>query len=337
MGLKIKVYIIDKPFCGQDISVMGRPLAEHLRYNFPNANLIENPEDAIAQGEDFLALLYTNSPLCDARYLNEKCLEMLASPFGKCKIGDGYLQNLRSLNGKTYTCSHAKACKVQQLHDISSIYAFLKKEMLYKLANQNACILHPESTHIDITASIGKGCIIHPMVRLEGNTVIGDNVELYPYCHLIDTQIGEGSKLYSTFAHSAIVGANCAVGPFTCLRAGSIVGDNCRVGPYVEIKKSTLGTGVKAAHLAYIGDSFVDSHTNIGCGVVFANYDGKHKHQSRVGKNVFIGANTNLIAPVTIGDNVFIAAGSTVTQDLPTGSFCIARSREVIKPDYQKD
>jgi len=337
LGFNIKVYIIDKPFCGQDILIMGRALKEHLKHNFPNATLIKEIGEAKAQGEGFLALLYTNSPLCNAKYLDEKCSEMLAGPFAYCKIGDGFLQNLNATGKKTYICNHARACRVQTFHDISVIYNYLKREELYKLANQNICILHPQSTHIDITVSIGEGSIIHPMVRLERGTTIGNNVEVFPYCHISDTQIGDNSKLYSTFANSAVVGANCMVGPFACLRPGTIIGDNCRIGPYVEIKKSVLGKGVKAAHLAYVGDSFVDSGTNIGCGAVFANYDGKRKHKTKVGKNVFIGANTNLIAPVSIGDNVFIAAGSTVTKDLPDNSFCIARSREVIKPDYQKD
>lgn len=337
MAFDIKVYIIHKPFCGQDISVMGRPLKEHLRYNLPNAAIIENAKDIKTEGAAFVALLYTNTPLCNIKYLNEKCSEMLASPFNYCKIGDGYLQNLNSISKKMYTCSNPRACKVQTLHDIGVIYSFLKKEVLYKLASQNVCILHPQSTHIDIAVSIGEGSIIHPMVRLEGNTKICNNVEIFPNTHLIDTQIGDNSKLYSTFAQCAIVGANCTLGPFSCLRPDTTIGDECRVGPYVEIKKSTLGKGVKAAHLVYVGDSFVDSGTNIGCGTVFANYDGKQKHKTKVGKNVFIGANTNLIAPVSIGDNVFIAAGSTVTKDLPANSFCIARCREIVKTDYQKD
>jgi UDP-N-acetylglucosamine diphosphorylase/glucosamine-1-phosphate N-acetyltransferase len=334
LAADIKIYIIDRPFYGQDICLMGRPLREYALYNFPDALLISDANDVCEEGADFLALIYTDTPLCDMRFLAEKRSEITSSPFSMLKIGAGYLKNLRSAGEKEVICNDPKAIRVQCASDISAIYDYLKKQTLYRLSHNNVFIIHPESTHIDTTVSIGEGSIIHPMVCLKGGTRIGSNVEIFPFTELMDTQIGDNSKLYSAFAQSAVVGSACTIGPFTCLRPGAVIGDNCRVGPYVEIKKSTLRDNVKAAHLAYIGDSFVDSGTNIGCGVVFANYDGKNKHKTTVGKNVFIGANCNLVAPLTIGDNAFIAAGSTLTKDLPAKSFCIARSREVIKPDY---
>ena len=121
-----------------------------------------------------------------------------------------------------------------------------------------------------------------------------------------------------------------------CL-ACSVIGDGCRVGDYVEVKNSILRDGVKAAHLAYIGDAEVGEGTNIGCGTVFANYDGKFKHRTEVGKNVFVGCNANLIAPIKVGDGAFIAGGSTVTDDVPAGEICFGRARQVNRPKKRKE
>ena len=129
----------------------------------------------------------------------------------------------------------------------------------------------------------------------------------------------------------ARVGKNCTVGPFAHLRKGANVGDNCRVGDFVEIKNSVVGEGTKVSHLAYVGDADVGENCNIGCGVVFCNYDGKNKHRTRVGNNCFIGSNVNLIAPVEIADGAFVAAGTTVTEGAGKGDFVIGRVRQQIR------
>lgn len=154
---------------------------------------------------------------------------------------------------------------------------------------------------------------------------------LYPFNDIEDTVIENGADVRSSFIVGARIGAKTTVGPFATLRRDAVVGKGCRVGDYVEIKKATLADGVKVAHLAYIGDAEVGSNTNVGCGTVFANYNGKIKQRTVVGKNAFLGANTNLVAPLNIGDGAYIAAGSTVTDDVPTELLCIARSRQVFK------
>ncbi len=185
------------------------------------------------------------------------------------------------------------------------------------------------TNYIDDNVTIGKGSIIYPMVCLYGNTIIGENCTIYPYTDLTDTTVGNNTDIRSTFATATRIGDNCTIGPFACLRAGADIANNCRVGDFVEIKNSNLGTGVKVAHLSYIGDSNVGDSTNVGCGTVFANYDGKKKQHIEVGKNVFIGCNTNLIAPLSIGDNTFIAGGSTITHSLPKDSFAKSRSPQI--------
>lgn len=190
--------------------------------------------------------------------------------------------------------------------------------------------------YADASCIIEDGAIICPMVVLRGDCRICKGAIIYPFCDLQDTIVGENTEVRSTFSVGAIIGKNCSVGPFACLRKGAIIDDGCRVGSFVEVKNSHLECGVKCAHLAYVGDSCVGEGTNIGCGVVFANYNGKIKRGVKVGKRAFIGCNANLIAPVNIGDGAYIAAGSTVTEDVPSGSFCIARARQTTKSSLPK-
>ena len=134
-----------------------------------------------------------------------------------------------------------------------------------------------------------------------------------------------------------MVGCDTTIGPNAYLRPGTVVGDNCRVGDFVEIKNSTIGSGTKISHLTYVGDATLGERINLGCGVVFVNYDGKNKQRVSVGDDSFIGCNVNLVAPLNIGKRVYIAAGSTVTKDIEDGALCIARERETVKPGWVWD
>lgn len=136
---------------------------------------------------------------------------------------------------------------------------------------------------------------------------------------------------------NCFIGAGSTVGPYAYLRTGSIIGKNCRVGDFTEMKNASLGNGSKMAHLSYLGDADVGENCNVGCGVVFVNYDGKEKHRSTVGNDCFIGSNCNIVAPVTLGKGAYLACGSTLTKDLQSGDFCIARARETIKQNKGKE
>lgn len=193
-----------------------------------------------------------------------------------------------------------------------------------------------DTYYIDAASTVEEGAVVSPMAVLRGSCKICRGAVIHPFCDLQDTTVGENTEVRSTFSAGAVIGKNCSVGPFACLRKGTVIEDGCRVGSFVEIKNSHLECGVKCAHLAYVGDSYVGEGTNIGCGVVFANYNGKIKRGVNVGKGAFIGCNANLIAPVSIGDGAYIAAGSTVTEDVPDNSFCIARARQTNKPCLPK-
>ena len=191
----------------------------------------------------------------------------------------------------------------------------------YTVLSPQTCILSP-------SAKIGRGAVIWPNNVLLGDCMIGEGAVLYPGNLIEDSSVGAGAVLTASVIKGSQVGAGAQIGPFAHLRPGSQVGENCRVGSFVEVKASRLGRGVRAGHLAYIGDADVGENTNIGCGVVFCNYDGTQKHRAQVGEACFIGSNVNLVAPVEIGEGSYIAAGTTVTRSVPPHSFVIGRSRQ---------
>lgn len=219
-------------------------------------------------------------------------------------------------------------------------FAYVEEKLrLWTLAEMRAAgvILRGSCIYADGTVTYESGAEIFSPCVITGNSHISAGASVQPYCFLKDCFVGGGTTVRSTFADNARIGARCEIGPFACLRPGSVVGDGCRVGDFVEVKNSSLGDGVKAAHLAYIGDAAVGGGTNVGCGTVFANYDGREKHRTTVGRNCFLGCNVNLVAPLTLGDGVFVAAGTTVTDDAEENSFVIGRSRQQTKLKKEKD
>lgn len=205
-----------------------------------------------------------------------------------------------------------------------------------ELISQNVIIDDARTVYIDKECIIGKGVRLEPNIILEGKVVIGDNSVIGANSTLRNCSIGEDTLVRSSYIEDSQIGSRVTIGPFAYIRSNSVIDDNCRIGDFVEIKKSVLHKGVKSAHLTYIGDAEVGECTNVGCGTVFANYNGMIKQRTVVGKRVFIGCNSNLVAPLSVGDNAYIAAGSTVTADVPNESLCIARQRQIIKPDWRK-
>lgn len=165
-----------------------------------------------------------------------------------------------------------------------------------------------------------------------GNCNISDNVEFIGQCVLDNCTIGSNCKIMSSYIEKSIIGNNCVVGPFAHIRPDCEIDENVRIGNFVELKKAHIKSGTKISHLTYVGDAEVGKNCNLGCGVIFCNYDGKIKHKTTLGDNVFVGSNVNLIAPLKIEDNCFIAAGSTVTKDVAKDTFVIARSKQENKP-----
>lgn len=199
-------------------------------------------------------------------------------------------------------------------------------------------IIDPNATYISNETIIETGVTIYPNAVLEGTCHIKAGASIGVGAHLINTQVNENARILSYSVLTDVnIGVNAQIGPFAYLRADASIGEACRIGSFVEVKNSKVGNKTSAAHLAYIGDAQVGNHVNIGCGVITANYDGKKKSQTTINDHAFIGSNVNLIAPITVGEGAFVAAGSTINKDLPAESFAIARVRQEVKENWQND
>lgn len=209
------------------------------------------------------------------------------------------------------------------------VYNQLRKQIIERAIDAGAEIIDASTVHIDDTVKIEEGAVIRPFSVVCGASEIRQGAKIYA-SDIIDSKVDRGAEVLRSYVTDSEIGENATVGPFARLR-GAKIGANARIGDFVEVKASTVGEGTKAAHLTYIGDAEVGAKTNIGCGTVFCNYDGKHKHKTTVGEGCFIGANTNLVAPLNLGDGVFVAAGTTVTRDVESQKFVIGRMRQEVK------
>jgi bifunctional UDP-N-acetylglucosamine pyrophosphorylase/glucosamine-1-phosphate N-acetyltransferase len=193
----------------------------------------------------------------------------------------------------------------------------------------------PERICIDTEVQIGADTILYPNVYLEGTTRIGSDVTIYPNCRITDSYIESGCIIYeNSSVDAARLEACVKIGPFARLRPGTVLAKDVRIGNFVELKKTTMGEGSKANHLAYLGDATIGKGVNIGAGTITCNYDGVHKHATVIEDDVFIGSDTQLIAPVKVGRGAYVAAGSSITEDVPAGALGIARARQVNKLNW---
>lgn len=195
-------------------------------------------------------------------------------------------------------------------------------------------IISPENTYISADAEIGRDTVLQPGTMIEGQTIIGAGCIIGPNSQIVNSVIGDRTTIHSSVVLDSEIGMHTSVGPFAHIRPETNLGNNVRIGNFVEVKKSTFGEGSKAAHLSYIGDAEVGSGVNFGCGTIVVNYDGKNKHVTTVEDDAFIGCNSNLIAPVTVGKGSYVAAGSTISKNVPKDSLAIARVRQENKEGY---
>ncbi|HEX4288198.1 MAG TPA: bifunctional UDP-N-acetylglucosamine diphosphorylase/glucosamine-1-phosphate N-acetyltransferase GlmU [Trebonia sp.] len=189
-------------------------------------------------------------------------------------------------------------------------------------------IIDPASTWIDVTVRIGQDAEISPQAQLQGATVIGDGARIGPGCLLEDTVVGEDAVVLHAVCRQAEIGPRATVGPYAYLRPGASVAEDAHIGTYVELKKASIGPGAKVPHLSYVGDATIGAGANIGAGTIFANYNGVAKNHTTVGQHAFVGSNTVLVAPVTLGDGAYTAAGSAITDGVPAGDLGVARGRQ---------
>jgi bifunctional UDP-N-acetylglucosamine pyrophosphorylase/glucosamine-1-phosphate N-acetyltransferase len=195
-------------------------------------------------------------------------------------------------------------------------------------------VIDPSSTWIDVTVTIGQDAEIGPQTQLQGATVVGEGARIGPGCLLEDTIVGEDAVVSHAVCRLAEIGPRATVGPYAYLRPGTRLAEDAHVGAHVELKKASVGPGAKVPHLTYVGDATIGAGANIGAGTIFANYNGVAKNHTTVGEHAFIGSNTVLVAPVTVGDGAYTAAGSAITDEVPAGDLGVARGRQHNSDDW---
>ncbi|MBQ7712231.1 MAG: hypothetical protein IJT69_00275 [Clostridia bacterium] len=318
-----------------------RPLAGLTPYEWllrgaqgtPCREIADESEATLPKGAGGVAILYWDTPLVRASDLMTLLGEMDRRGIDGYEIGAGSLRTAAAFRRGALPKRRCVAPFAERLSGEESrggIERALYRRIAETSVQNGAIITDVDSVRIDAKTRLEAGAIVEPFAIVV-NSFVGKGARIGSFSTLENATVGAGAEIVQSVVRDSAVGASATVGPFAYLRMGARVGEGARIGDFVEVKKSTLAAGVKAAHLAYIGDAEVGAGTNVGCGTVFANYDGKVKRETRIGERVFIGANTNLVAPLTVGDDAYIAAASTVTRDVPAGAFVIGRVRQEVK------
>ena len=278
--------------------------------------------------------------LCGSKELIEEGLKEIKNDNAANEYYLTDLVTILSQNGikiKTYNASNDEVKGANSKQELAQLEAIYRKMNSEELFNQGVTI--SDKSRLDIRGDVtaGKDCSIDVNVILEGTVTLGDNVSIGPNTIIKDSVIGSNSKI-EPFSHidQAIIGDDCVIGPYARLRVGSIIENTAKVGNFVETKNSTLGKGSKANHFTYLGDTEVGEGTNIGAGTITCNYDGKDKHKTVIGDGSFIGSNSSLVAPITVGSNATVAAGSVINKDVPDNALGFGRAKQENKKDWSK-
>ena len=217
---------------------------------------------------------------------------------------------------------------VFSLETVAELELNLRDRIVKRHIQNGVRVLDPSAVYIDPRVTIGRGTMVLPGTILRGETSIGRGCVVGPNSMVRSCTVGDETEINATQANESTIGSRTHVGPFAYIRPGCVIGDDIKVGDFVEVKNSTIGDGTKISHLTYVGDSDVGKKVNFGCGTVTTNYDGFKKYRCTIGDNVFLGCNTNLVAPVTVGDGSYTAAGSTITEEVPPDALAVARKRQ---------
>lgn len=217
---------------------------------------------------------------------------------------------------------------VNDRQQLAAANAVLFRRKNEELMGAGVSFIAPETAFIDPLTEIGRDTVIEPNVLMRGRCRVGERGQIGPHAELRDAVLGDDVRFWQSIAVECEGGNDLNIGPFAYIRPGTRLADQVKVGDFVELKNSTIGQGTKVPHLAYIGDSDVGRNANIGCGTITCNYDGKQKHRTTIGAHTFIGSNATLVAPLTVADNAYVAAGSTITKDVPADNLAVGRGRQ---------
>lgn len=217
---------------------------------------------------------------------------------------------------------------VNSRRHLAQAEAAMRRRILEHWMDEGVTIMDPASTFIEKTVKIAPDTVIYPYTWLQGATLIGGDCQIGPYVRMENVQAADGCQLHFLYAHDCVIEADVTAGPYVHLRPDTVLREGVKIGNFVEVKNSTVGAGSKLPHLQYIGDTDLGKNVNMGCGCITVNYDSKFKHRTVIGDNAFVGCNSNLVAPVTVGANTYIAAGSTITKDVPEDALGVGRARQ---------
>ena len=224
---------------------------------------------------------------------------------------------------------------VNDRRQLAMLEGLLRSRTLDALMAAGVAVIDPAATYVDATVTVGRDTTLHPGVRLAGRTVLGEGCVIGTGCQVVDTTLGDRVTLrpYCVLDASRVE-ADATLGPFARLRPGTLIERGADIGNFIEIKQATIGRGVKAHHVGYIGDATVEEGANIGAGVITCNYDGVQKHRTRIGARAFVGTNASLVAPLTIGADAYVGAGSVITKDVPPGALAVERAPQIVKEGW---
>jgi bifunctional UDP-N-acetylglucosamine pyrophosphorylase / glucosamine-1-phosphate N-acetyltransferase len=270
--------------------------------------------------------------------------DMLHRVTNKNAQGEYYLTDIIGMlvaEGKTVSAfassNYKETLGVNSRLQMAEAENVMRQRKLEQIMTDGVTVIDPGNTYVDMSVFIGCDTILYPGTILEGNTIIGESCQIGPYVRLTNVQVGNEDHLQFTYAHDCQIKNGCEVGPFVHFRPNTVIGNQVKVGNYMEVKNSVIGDGTKLPHLSYIGDSDIGSGVNIGCGTITVNYDGKVKHRTTISDHAFVGCNSNLIAPVSIGEYAYVGAGSTITKDVPAGALAVGRTRQRNIEQWVKD
>ncbi|MFD3352571.1 bifunctional UDP-N-acetylglucosamine diphosphorylase/glucosamine-1-phosphate N-acetyltransferase GlmU [Streptomyces fradiae] len=230
--------------------------------------------------------------------------------------------------GASVAGDHREILGINNRVQLSEARALLNRRLLERAMAEGVTVIDPASVQVDVTVTFERDAVVHPGTQLLGATHVAEDAEVGPNTRLKDTVVGRGARVDNTVADGAEVGEGASVGPYAYLRPGTRLGVKSKIGTYVETKNATIGEGTKVPHLSYVGDATIGEYSNIGAASVFVNYDGEKKHHTTIGAHCKTGSDNMFVAPVTVGDGAYTAAGSVITKDVPAGALAVARGQQ---------
>ncbi|MBJ6639024.1 bifunctional UDP-N-acetylglucosamine diphosphorylase/glucosamine-1-phosphate N-acetyltransferase GlmU [Streptomyces sp. DHE7-1] len=240
----------------------------------------------------------------------------------------GILREAGHRVGASVAGDHREIAGINNRVQLAEARRTLNDRLLTRAMLDGVTVVDPASTWVDVTVTFERDSVVYPNTLLSGATLIGEGAEVGPNSRLNDTRVGAGARVDNTVSDGARIGAGASVGPYAYLRPGTRLGAKAKIGTYVETKNSSIGEGTKVPHLSYVGDATIGDFSNIGAASVFVNYDGESKHHTTVGSHCKTGSDNMFVAPVTVGDGAYTAAGSVITKDVPPGSLAVARGQQ---------